>query len=314
MRVLVTSAGAGPGVAVVKALRSTAEPQSFVLAVDMSPRAAGLYLAHQCALVPSARDPEYGDRLLKLAREHGIGMIIPIFDTETPVLARERERFASAGIHVAVNPLASVLRANDKMESYHVCAAAGISQPQRFDHPYGAPPECYPLLGKPFQGVGSKGMIRLAAPGDLPSGIDPAQFLWQEWVEGQEFSIDTFGDPDSEGFVAVPRLRRVVKAGQMVDGETVADLELEAFARATCRAFGVRDVCCIQVIRGSAGRLSFVEINPRYGTGVSLSIHAGVNFPRLQWLSAYAPGVINQAMLCFRPGVGVIRYWEEIYT
>ncbi|HEY4592997.1 MAG TPA: ATP-grasp domain-containing protein [Thermoanaerobaculia bacterium] len=312
MRVLVTAAGAGPGIAVVKAIRS--EPRSFVLAVDMSPRAAGLYLAHARALVPSARDPEYVDRLLELAREHGIGMIIPIFDTETPVLARERDRFASAGIHVAVNPLACVLRANDKLESYRVCAAAGIPQPRRFGHPHDAPPESYPLVGKLLQGVGGKGMIRLAAPGDLPSGIDPAQLLWQEWVEGEEFSIDTFGDPDSEVFVAVPRLRRIVKAGQMVDGETVADPELEAFARATCRAFGARDVCCIQVIRDAAGRLAFVEINPRYGTGVSLSIHAGVDFPRLQWLSAYAPGGITPAMLRFRPGVGVIRYWEEIYT
>lgn len=199
MRVLVTSAGAGPGIAVVKAIRS--EPRSFVLAVDMSPRAAGLYLAHERALVPSARDPEYVDRLLELARGYGIEMIIPIFDTETPVLARERERFASAGIHVAANPLACVLRANDKKESYQVCAAAGIPQPQHFDHPHDAPPERYPLVGKPLQGVGSKGMIRLAAPGDLPYGIDPAQLLWQEWVAGQEFSIDTFGDPDSDGFV-----------------------------------------------------------------------------------------------------------------
>ena len=68
------------------------------------------------------------------------------------------------------------------------------------------------------------------------------------------------------------------------------------------------------MIRDAAGRLAFVEINPRYGTGVSLSIHAGVDFPRLQWLSARAPEAITPAMLRFRPGVGMIRYWEEIYT
>ena len=64
----------------------------------------------------------------------------------------------------------------------------------------------------------------------------------------------------------------------------------------------------------TAGKPLFVEINPRYGTGVSLSIQAGVNFPRLQWLSAFAPGSITPEMLRFRPGVGMIRYWEEIYT
>jgi carbamoyl-phosphate synthase large subunit len=314
MRVLVTAAGSGPGVAIVKALRDRPELAPFVLAVDMSPRAAGLFLAHQRALVPAADSPEFPQRLLDLCLDHGIEMVIPIFDAETPVLARERKLFESAGIHVAVNPLDCVLEANDKLESFRVCAAAGIAQPRRCEHPEAAAARRRPLLGKPLRGVGGKGIVRLA-PGDpLPSSVEPDQLIWQEWVEGQEFSIDTFGDPASERFVAVPRLRRIVKAGQMVDGETVADPELLALARLTCRAFGARDVCCIQAIRTPSGRLLFVEINPRYGTGVSLSIRAGVNFPRLQWLSAFAPDTITPDMLRFRPGVGMIRYWEEIYT
>jgi carbamoyl-phosphate synthase large subunit len=314
MRVLVTAAGSGPGVAVVKALRDAAEPAAYVLAVDMSPRAAGLFLAHARALVPAAGQPEYPQRLLDLCVEHGIDMVIPIFDAETPVLARERDRFRNAGIHVAANPLACVLAANDKLESFRVCAAAGIAQPRRFEQPRAAAAGRLPLVGKPLRGVGGKGIVRLA-PGDpVPPSLAAKPLLWQEYVAGQEFSIDTFGDPDSERFVAVPRLRRLVKAGQMVDGETVADAELAAFARAVCRAFGARDVCCIQAIRAASGQLLFVEINPRYGTGVSLSIHAGVNFPRLQWLSAFAPDAITPDMLRFRPGTGMIRYWQEVYT
>ena len=312
LRILVTAAGAGPGIAVIKALRAAGG--AFVLAVDMSPRAAGLFLAHERALVPPAHHPEYLDRILALAAIHEIGMVIPIFDTETPVFAPAAERFRQAGVHLAVNPPDCVRRANDKAASFAVCAAAGIPQPLRFDHPGQAAPEDFPLLGKPFEGVGGKGIHRLEAPGWLPPWIDPAAFLWQRWIEGDEFSIDTFGDPESDAFVAVPRLRRIVKAGQMVDGETVDDPALTGIARDVCRAFGARDVCCVQVIRDPTGRLWFVEINPRYGTGVSLSIHAGVDFPRLQWLSAWAPEAIRPEMLRFRAGTGVIRHWEEIWT
>lgn len=311
-RILVTAAGAGPGIAVIKALRASAD--AFVLAVDMSPRAAGLFLAHERALVPPARHPEYLDRILELAARYDIGMVIPIFDTETPVFAPAVERFRRAGVHLAVNPPECVRRANDKGASFAVCAAAGIPQPPRFDHPGQAAPEDFPLLGKPFEGVGGKGIQRLEAPDWIPPSIDPSAFLWQRWIEGDEFSIDTFGDPDSGSFVAVPRLRRIVKAGQMVDGETVDDPALAGIARDVCRAFGARDVCCVQVIRDAAERLWFVEINPRYGTGVSLSIHAGVDFPHLQWLSAWAPEAIRPEMLLFRAGAGVIRYWEEIWT
>jgi carbamoyl-phosphate synthase large subunit len=314
MRVLVTAAGSGPGVAIVKALRGAPELAPFVLAVDVNPRAAGLFLAHARALVPAAGQPEYPQRLLDLCLDHAIEMLIPIFDAETPVLARERRLFESAGVHVAVNPLDCVLKANDKLESFRICNEAGIAQPRRLEHPEAAATREWPVLGKPLQGVGGKGIIRLAPADPVPPSIAPGQLLWQEWVEGEEFSIDTFGDPDSGPFVAVPRLRRIVKAGQMVDGETVADPELIELARVTCRAFGARDACCIQVIRTRSGRLLFVEINPRYGTGVSLSIHAGVNFPRLQWLSAFDPGSITPDMLRFRSGVGMIRYWEELYT
>ncbi len=312
-RILVTAAGSGPGTAVVKALRRAADFDAFVVAVDMSDRAAGLFLAHQRALVPRAGDSGFIDRVLEIATEHAVNMIIPIFDTETPVFAQANERFRQQGIHVAVNPLDCVLQANDKAQSFAVCAAAGIPQPPRFEHPDFAGPDAYPIVGKPLQGVGAKGLVMLEATGGLPPWIDPAAYIWQSWIHGQEYSIDTFGDPDSAVFVAVPRLRRIVKAGQMVDGETVDDPALTGFARAVCRAFGARDVCCIQVIRDAGGSLYFVEINPRYGTGVSLTIHAGADLPRLQWLSAFAPESITPDLLRFRAGAGVIRYWEEIY-
>jgi carbamoyl-phosphate synthase large subunit len=312
-RILVTAAGSGPGVAVVKALRLAAGFDAFVVAVDMSDRAAGLFLAHERALVPRAEDAGYLDRILEVATEHAVNMIIPIFDTETPVFAQAGKRFRQQGIHVAVNPLGCILKANDKALSFAVCAAAGIAQPPRFEHPDRADPAAYPIVGKPLQGVGAKGLVMLEAPGGLPPWIDPAAFIWQSWIRGPEYSIDTFGDPDSAGFVAVPRLRRLVKAGQMVDGETVDDPALTGFAREVCRAFGARDVCCVQVIRDAGGGLYFIEINPRYGTGVSLTIQAGVHLPRLQWLSAFAPESITPDLLRFRAGAGVIRYWEEIY-
>ena len=61
------------------------------------------------------------------------------------------------------------------------------------------------------------------------------------------------------------------------------------------------------------GALYFVEMNPRYGTGISLSIAAGIEFPRLQWLAHYDPDAITPDMLKFRANVEMLRYWEEVY-
>jgi carbamoyl-phosphate synthase large subunit len=314
MRVLVTAAGSGAGVAVVKALRRMERGEAFVMAVDMRPDAAGLYLADSWEIVAAPTSDGFVDQMLDLCRRFAINMVIPVFDSETPVFAVERPRFWAEGIHVAVNPPGCIRSANDKELSFQTCKAAGILQPSRFATPQEAPPETYPILGKPILGVGAKGIVHLESrETPLPRGTRVGSCIWQQFIQGEEFSIDTFGDPDSDRFVAVPRFRRVVRAGQMVKGHTCADPELINFARTICRAFGAFDVACVQVIRTAEGALYFIEINPRYGTGVSLSIHAGVNFPRLQWLSAFAPDQITPAMLQFKAGVEMIRYWEELY-
>ena len=117
MRVLVTAAGAGPGTAIVKAIARGAagmkDVPRFVVAVDMGADAAGLYLGDAGELVPGAKDPAYVDRILEVCRQHRVNMVIPIFDLETPVFARVRDRFEAEGIHLALNPLECVDAAND---------------------------------------------------------------------------------------------------------------------------------------------------------------------------------------------------------
>ena len=94
MRVLVTAAGAGPGVALIKAIRRMG---GFVVGVDGREQASGLYLADAHATVPLARDPEYIPTLIALCKEHDLGMVVPILDVETPHVARARETLAAEG-------------------------------------------------------------------------------------------------------------------------------------------------------------------------------------------------------------------------
>lgn len=319
MRALVTAAGAGPGTAIIKAIvRGTGGMDAwkrFVVGVDMSPDSAGLLLADAAELVPAAKDPSYVDRILEVCAKHRVNLVIPIFDLETPVFAKARERFEAAGVHLALNSLACVESANDKVASFDVCATAGIRQPERFATPAEAPVDAFPLLGKPTKGIGSKDMVLLETKASaIPAGTPVEKLLWQRFIRGPEYSIDTFGHPDGPHFVAVPRHRELVRAGQMVKGATVGDADLQAFAAACVRAFDVRDVSCTQVIRDEKSKeLYFVEMNPRYGTGISLSIAAGVPFPLLQWLARFSPSSIRPEMLQWKAGMKMIRYWEEAY-
>jgi carbamoyl-phosphate synthase large subunit len=311
MRFLVTAAGAGPAISVIKAIKRLPQTeQAHVVAVDMTRDSAGLHLADESVLVPAANSPDFSEVVLEIALAHSIDLVIPILDLEVPVLGAARSSFVDHGITVAIDTPEVTTRALNKRKASELCRASGIRQPEDWAHPQDAPADAYPIIGKPIHGTGSRGSILVSTPGDhAPEGDGP--MIWQRFIEGPEYSIDMWGDPRSELFVAVPRWRRRVRGGQMVFGETVDDADLLQFARSTALAFQTTEVACLQVIREGDGHLSFIELNPRYGTGVSLSIAAGVPFPFLQWLRAFQPERLAEQSLGYEPGLQMIRYWEE---
>jgi carbamoyl-phosphate synthase large subunit len=58
--------------------------------------------------------------------------------------------------------------------------------------------------------------------------------------------------------------------------------------------------------------VSFIEINPRFGGGTPLSLHAGADFPRwlLQMDRGDDPGDIRSA---FTPGAYMLRFDDAIF-
>src|SRR5262249_48873889 len=96
-RILVTGAGGPSGVSILRALEG--EPGAMV-AADIDPFAAGLYLvdADRRFLVPRGADPRFAPDLLARCAREGIDVVVPTVDTELLPLARMREEFLDAGV------------------------------------------------------------------------------------------------------------------------------------------------------------------------------------------------------------------------
>jgi carbamoyl-phosphate synthase large subunit len=316
MRILVTSSGAGPAIALIKALKELDRDEDrCVLATDMSRNSAGLYLADSFRITSSMSSPDFIPQLVDICRDERIEMVIPVLDGDALKLSSAREQFNAVGTVVACNSPQTIERANDKLLSYKVCQEANIRQPQLYSGPQSISEADLPVLVKPRRGVSGRGIIRFDTVDQLRATKDATDdSLWQQFIPGDEYTVDTFSKPSAGDFIAVPRLRRVVKAGQMVQGETVLDPEIIEFAGKCCDAFDTVDVACVQIIRhATTNELYFVEVNPRYGTGVSLSIAAGVFFPQLQ----YSKNVSGKPPLPhanpFIAGLQVFRFWQEVY-
>jgi carbamoyl-phosphate synthase large subunit len=310
--VLVTGAGGPAAIAAMKSLR--ADPTVELLAADMDPWAAGLYLVPEQArtLVPAGAAPEFCDVLLARCRALGADVVLPTVDAELRPLAAARQRFAGHGIDLLLAPAPALDVILDKLTLARHCAGT-VRVPRTEALGPGTDPASwpYPVIVKPRSGSGSRGFRVIGSAGELTALIGQADepgLLVQEYLPGEEFSIDVLADAAGQVIASVPRLRARVDSGVSVGGRTVHDAELEAFGRAVAEATGVTFVANVQAKRDAGGRPALLEVNPRMPGTLGLTIASGVDMPRLALDSLRGRPV--PAALGFRD-MAVVRFLDE---
>jgi len=280
-RVLVTGAGGPAAIAVFRAL----EPDHSVtlLAADMDAWAAGLYLvpSDRRVIVPPGTSPGFADALLALCVDHGVDLLIPTVDCELGAVAGQADRFTAAGIRLLLPPAAVLEVTLDKLALATACA--DVVRVPRTESAATTDPAgwSYPVIVKPRRGSGSRGVAVVDSADGLRARRLGDDMLVQEYLPGEEYSVDVLADPSGAVVAAVPRVRQRVDSGVSVAGYTVVDPELEGFAVAVVEALGLPFVSNVQIRRDDAGRPALLEINPRVPGSLALTVAAGVDMARL---------------------------------
>ena len=136
--------------------------------------------------------------------------------------------------------------------------------------------------------------------------------LVQEYLPGEEYSVDVFSDQHCVVRAAVPRERLKVDSGVAVTARTVRDEELEQLARKVVERVGLSFVVNVQFRRDRVGIPCLLEVNPRFPGTMPLTVEAGVPMPQLA-LQAALGFEDWPAELPFRE-VAVVRHWQEVYV
>jgi carbamoyl-phosphate synthase large subunit len=308
-RVLITGAG---GPAAIAAMRSLgADPAVELIAADMDPWAAGLYLVPPASrtLVPAGAAPEFAGVLLARCRELGVHVVVPTVDAELRPLAAARGIFQAHGIDLLLAPEAALDVILDKLALAERCAGS-VRVPRTEPLDDGTDPSswAYPVIVKPRTGSGSRGIVKVDSATDLAAVGRAPGLLVQEFLPGAEFSIDVLADAGGHVIAAVPRLRARVDSGVSVGGRTLHDAELESFGRAAAEATGITYVANVQCKRDAAGRPALLEVNPRIPGTLALTIASGVDMPRLALAALRGEPV--PASLGFRDRA-MVRFLDE---
>jgi carbamoyl-phosphate synthase large subunit len=311
-RVLVTGAGGPSAVSILKSLGPV--PGVSLWAADIDPNAAGLYLvpADRRLLLPRGDAPGFAEQLLEWCRYLSIDVVFPTVDQELLPLATSRGRFESVGSSLVLAGAAVLHDCLDKWRLYQVCRGQ-VPVPRTALLDAGLSPQewLFPVITKPRSGSGSRDVRLVHDEAGLEGLPHDGSFLVQEYLPGDEHSLDVLADLDGGVRAVVPRSRLKVDSGVAVAGRTLHDPELESLGRSVAVAVGLTWVGNIQTRRDGQGRARLLEVNPRFPGTMPLTVAAGVDMPAIAL--AMAQGWSPPMRLPFRD-VAMVRYLEERFV
>lgn len=146
----------------------------------------------------------------------------------------------------------------------------------------------------------------------LAKAPDP---IVQEFVAGDEYTLDAYVGLSGRPRCVVPRRRWQVRGGEVSQGVVVKDREIMDAGRRVVEALGdtLRGLVTLQCIVTSQRRIRFIEINPRFGGGAPLGIAAGADYPG--WLIGELLGrPVDVPMDGFAHGLCMSRYDWSVFT
>lgn len=308
-RVLVTGVGGPSGISILRAMAS--EPVTM-LAGDIDPYAAGLYLvdAERRWMLPRGDDPRFAADLLARCRREAVDVLVPTVDSELLPLARRREEFAAAGVTLVLASEATLAACLDKWVLAERCrdrvrVPATVVADAGFD--VAAAP--LPAIVKPRSGSGSRGIRLVERRAELAALERDGTLLVQEHLPGIEYSLDVLARADGHVAAVVPRARLKVDSGIAVTGRTLHDDALEGFAREVAAVIGLTTVANVQVKGDAAGEPALLEVNARFPGTMPLTVAAGVDMPRLAIGEALG-ATIPDGPLRFED-IAMVRFFEE---
>jgi carbamoyl-phosphate synthase large subunit len=317
LTILISSAGRRVGL--MECFRADAAELGIdldIIATDIRPDISpACHLADAAFPVPPCAADDFVDSVHSICFSNAVELVIPTIDPELDLLSQHKNRFAEIGTQLAVSSLDLVRLASDKLKTIHFLAAAGIPVPRTaaFKSETFDPADWkWPLILKPKVGSASKGTMVVSCPEGV-RGIELAEdYIVQEYMRGEEYTVNVFFDRDERLCCAIPHVRREVRAGEVSKGTTRHHARLERIANQLGGLLpSPRGALCFQAIAGDDERIGVFEINARFGGGYPLAHAAGARFS--QWLLQEAAGLPCTANNDWHDGVTMLRYDAAVF-
>lgn len=286
-----------------------------ILGLDCEPaRASAAYYCDRMIAVPPGNHVDFPEAIRQVVRKCGVGLLIPLADSDLQGLADIRHEIAQLNCLPACCGPKTTQITRDKLNTYHWLHDCGLGTPytQTLAEALQTRPPL-PAFVKPRYGSAGKNTLLLDSwqlQDWMRARADT--FVVQEALDGQEFTVDAFIDPDRRVHSVIPRMRLEVRGGEVVKSQVRMDPEI--IRQATRIAANLPDAFGVINIQGflrPSGQINWTEVNARFGGGSPLSIEAGARFH--QWLVELALGQPVDYAVSIADGMVMLRFDDAVY-
>jgi carbamoyl-phosphate synthase large subunit len=253
-----------------------------VICIDMNPLSSALYEADFYEIPPAMDNPDFMPFLRNLIRKYDISAIIPSTDKDLLFLSANKETIEKQNVKVVISDEKVIKITSDKFSTYAFFEKNSIKTPKSW-----LPVEIknitekdFPLIIKPRFGIGSKNIFKLNSKEELDFYLKRIENpIIQKFLSGIEFSFDVLCDFHASPLEIVPRQRISARSGEIFRGKTVKSTKLVKQVLNLLSKIEIKGPAVIQGFSDQTEELTFTEINPRFGSGLHLTIAAGVDYP-----------------------------------
>jgi carbamoyl-phosphate synthase large subunit len=273
---------AGRRVELIKSFQNAARKlkiKSNIVAADCSEMAPALYFADKIYKLPCINDPDYITSIINACINENISLIVPTIDTDLILLAKNKKKIEEkANTKVLISDARVIEICRDKIKTQKFLEKNNFGIPKMYtDDEIESNDVVYPLFIKPKSGSSSINAFKVQNKNELmvyKSIIDEP--IVQEYIEGEEYTVDVFLDFESNIITIVPRLRIATRSGEISKGKIIKDREIIDDVSRLMKVLNPIGHITVQLMKTKNG-IKYIEINPRFGGGAPMSIQSGAD-------------------------------------
>lgn len=280
MNILILSAGRR--VELIQSFRRAArrlDIESNIVSGDCSDTAPALYFSDRTYKLPRISEPNYLESIIQACDQENISLIIPTIDTDLLLLAKYRsfiENKTNAKVMISDTRVVEICR--DKTKTHHFFESNVFGSPKMYSDEELLHAEIqFPLFIKPKSGSSSVDtfVVNNFEELNLFRSIIKEPII-QDFIEGDEYTVDVFLDFNSTIITVVPRLRLATRDGEISKGRIIKDREIIDDVKRMMELLKPIGHITIQLMKTKNG-IKYIEINPRFGGGAPMSIQSGAD-------------------------------------